>query len=478
MSEYKEIRKQKQKNWAKIQTQYPDKFLLTHKTSSASLLEDGTRGVKIAGRLMLLREMGSISFGQLQDFDGNIQISFKKNTLEKDNFDFILKNLDLGDIIGIEGEIFTTQKGEKTLNVEKITLLSKCLHPLPEKWSGIADEEQKLRKRYLDILKNNETKNRFKARNKIIKIIRNFLEENEFIEVETPILQAKASGALAKPFQTHHSAMNIPLFLRIAPETYLKRLMVAGYERIFEIGKSFRNEGIDSSHLQEFTMMEFYAAYWNYKNAIDFVEEIFKNIFSNLSIEQSFVYQNKEINCTFPWKRISYKDLFQKYTNLDLEILLKDEKKLWQTAEKLVKIDEYKSIHSLIDAIYKKHCRPNLMEPHIITEQPSILGPLARSNDQNPTWSDRFQIVINGWEVVNAYSELIDPEKQKNTLEEQAKLQATGEDEIMEMEEDFIQAMEHAMPPMAGVGIGIDRVVALLTNASTLRDTVFFPNLK
>jgi lysyl-tRNA synthetase class 2 len=365
---------------------------------------------------------------------------------------------------------------EKTLDVQELTLLSKCLHALPDKHNGLNDEETRLRKRYLDLLVNEDTRERFKFRHKILSAVKKVLDENEFVEVETPMLQTLASGALATPFKTHHKALDIPLFLRIAPETYLKRLIAGGYERVYEMGKNFRNEGVDPSHLQEFTMLEFYAAYWNFEDAIKFVEKIFEAIFEGRS--KKIIYQGKEIDFSPGWKRISYADLFKQYTKLDLLDLLKDENRLFEACSKFVDVTAYKSAASLIDGVYKKLCRPNLVNPTVITNQPAVLGPLARQNDENPFFSDRFQVVVDGLEIVNSYSELVDPIKQREVLEGQLELRDKGEEEAMELEEDFLHAMEYAMPPMAGVGIGIDRVVAILTDAKNLREVVFFPNLK
>lgn len=478
MSEYKEIRTKKQNNWNQIQEKYPDKFDVNCDVIQAKELADGTCNIKLAGRLMFLREMGKLAFGKIRSYKGSFQIVLKQDAIASEQMKFYLDNLDIGDIIGVEGTIFTTKTGEKSLEVSNLVLLSKCLLPLPEKWHGLVDDDQKQRQRYLDLLVNEESTEKFKFRYAFIAELKNFLQKHEFIEVETPILQTKASGALATPFQTHHKALDIPLFLRIAPETYLKRLMVGGYERVFELGKSFRNEGIDTSHLQEFTMLEFYAAYWNYLDAILFVEKIFENIFEKLHIPKKFSYENQEIDFSFPWQRISYRDLVLKYTGLDLEILLRDEKALKFAARDFVDVDSYKSLGSLVDGLYKKHCRPHLINPHVVMQQPAILGPLARVSSKNTLWSDRFQVVVNGWEVVNSYSELVDPVYQRQTLEEQKCLAQNGEEEAMEMEDDFLLAMEYGMPPMAGVGIGIDRVVALFTNSSSLRDVIFFPNLK
>ncbi|WP_342261909.1 lysine--tRNA ligase [Alphaproteobacteria bacterium endosymbiont of Tiliacea citrago] len=477
-SEYKKNRLSKLEEWKTLQEKYPDSFNKKQSLEEALKLEEGASEISIAGRIMLMRSIGKICFIKLQDFSGFMQIVLHAEDLS--NYDFYLKNLDLGDIVGVEGTIFFTRSGEKSIRVTNICLLTKCLHSLPEKWHGLSDDETKIRQRYLDLIMNEKSKEKFKFRYRFISKLKEFLNANDYIEVETPILQKQASGALATPFQTHHKALNIPLYLRIAPETYLKRLMAGGYERVYEIGKCFRNEGIDTTHLQEFTMLEFYTAYWNYEDLMKFILNLFSFLMKELSILDTITYEGTKINIGQPWTRMTYSELFKKYTNLDLEELLKDESKLYEELGKLEGIDvnQYKSSASLIDGVYKKYCRPKLIDPVIITHQPAVLGPLAKQNIDNPLFSDRFQVVINGLEVVNAYSELVDPELQRSILEKQKELKSNGEEEAMESEEDFLLAMEYAMPPMAGVGIGIDRVIGLLTDSSNLREIVFFPNVK
>lgn len=476
--DYKDIRLRKLELWKEMQgVAYPDSFDVQYNSTQILDLPEGKK-IKLAGRIMLMRQMGKLAFLQMQDFHGRIQLAIKADIVGQ-KFEFFMKNLDLGDIIGVEGILFTTQKGEKTLEVHELTLLSKCLHVLPEKWHGLVDDEQKLRQRYLDLLVNKETLDKFKMRNRIMSYVRQYLMDHEFIEVETPILQKQASGALATPFQTYHKALDIPLFLRIAPETYLKRLIVGGYERVFEMGKSFRNEGIDASHLQEFTMLEFYCAYWNYYNVMEFVQNLFKYLFESLKIDpKNIKYLEHTIDFSAPFETITYHNLVKKYTNIDLELYLNDEASLLRELGKMVDVTEYRSTASAIDALYKKFCRPNLINPCIVTNQPAVLGPLARMNDKTPIWSDRFQIVVCGLEIVNAYSELVDPIKQRLILEQQKELSRQGEEEAMEMEDDFLLAMEYGMVPMAGVGIGIDRVVSLICNAHSLRDVIFFPSLR
>lgn len=474
-NEYKTNRLNKLENWKEIQPKYPDKFLKTHSLSEANFLNSDSKNIFVAGRIINFRQLGKICFIKLQDFSSDMQI-----VLDDDlkNYDFFMSNLDIGDIIGIEGFVYLTERNVKSIKVVDLTLLTKCLHPLPEKWYGLNDDEIKIRQRYLDLIVNSETRKRFKFRHKLIKELKNFLDSHDFIEVETPILQKQASGALASPFKTHHNALDIDLFMRIAPETYLKRIMAGGYERVYEIGKCFRNEGIDPTHLQEFTMLEFYTAYWNYEDAIDFVEKLFAYLFKALNVEEYIKFDGASINIMGPWKRVTYNDLFKEHTGFSLENLLHNEKLLFSELSKIINVKEYKSAASLIDAVYKRYCRPKLIDPVIITNQPSILGPLARQNIDNPLFSDRFQVVINTLEVVNAYSELVDPILQRSIFIEQQALKKKGDDEAMESEEDFLLAMEHAMPPMAGVGIGIDRIISILTDSTNLRDVIFFPNVK
>lgn len=476
MDEYKNIRLGKLKNWEEKFGICPDRFIKTHSINNALSLGLETKNVSLAGRVMLIRSIGKICFIKLQDFSNTMQIVLKEETLKE--YSFILDNLDIGDLIGVQGYIFETQTKEKSLHVENLTLLTKCLHPLPEKWHGITDDEIKLRQRYLDLLVNKEASDRFKFRAKFIKELKNYLEDHDFIAVETPVLQKQASGALATPFATHHKALNIPLYLRISPETYLKRLMAGGYERVYEIGRCFRNEGIDPTHLQEFTMIEFYAAYWNYQDNIKFIQDLLQHIFKKLNVPEYICFDGKDINLSGPWRTITYADLFFENTKLDLNILLQDEKLLFSELSKIIDVSKYKSGASLVDGVYKKYCRPKLVDPIIITHQPAILGPLAKQNIENPLFSDRFQIVLAGLEIVNAYSELVDSELQRKILIEQMNLKAKGEEEAMESEEDFLLAMEYAMPPMSGLGMGIDRMISILTNADTIRDVVFFPSVK
>lgn len=480
MNEYQRIRLEKLEEWKKRQIAYPGKFKKTHSSVQAKLLSDQTTDVSMAGRLMSMRVMGKLTFAQIQDHAGKVQISFQQDVLGVEDYKFITKKLDIGDHIGVVGEIYTTQKQEKTIQVKKAMLLAKGIRPLPEKFHGLSDPELKARYRYLDLIMSEQTQKKFKIRSEIIKFIRNYLDKNEFFEVDTPILQTIPCGASARPFITHHNALNLPLYLRIAPETYLKRLIAGGYEKVYELGKSFRNEGIDASHLQEFTTLEYYCAYWDYEDNMSFiqnlVQELVKTVLGNLEIE----YEGIKLNFGGNWEVISYRDLVMKYTSIDLhEVKTLDDLKKAVQAKKLdMALDKYVGLGSLIDGIYKRYCRPHLIQPTFITKHHTDLVPLARTSDERSDELDMFQVVVNGWEIVKAYSELVDPIEQRKRLEEQSKLQEAGDDEAMMMEEDFILAMEYGMPPMSGLGLGVERLIALLTNSSNIRDIIYFPSVR
>jgi lysyl-tRNA synthetase class 2 len=478
--QYFEVRRQKLAAWAQRQIPYIGRFEKTHSCREIASMDDGVGQLQTAGRLMSMRVMGKLCFANLQDESGRLQLALKSDVLGAEDFKFFMKNLDIGDHIGVLGETFTTMKGEKTLTVQKLTLLSKGLRPLPEKWHGLQDAELKSRYRYLDLIMNPETREKFRIRHNIIKEMRGFLDRHGFVEVETPILQAASSGAAARPFQTHHNALDISLFLRIAPETYLKRLIAGGYERVYEMGRCFRNEGIDPSHLQEFTMLEFYAAYWNYRDNMRFIRELIQETIQHTLGTLKFTYQGQELDFSGDWKEISYRDLILEHAGIDiLKTLSFEDLKAAVVAKNLdLPVQKYVGKGSLMDALYKKYCRPHLIDPVFLTLHPSELVPLARRSDEDPQLLDMFQVVVNGWEIVKAYSELVDPVEQKNRLLEQADLAAKGDEEAMMMEEDFVLAMEYGMPPISGLGLGIERFVALLTDSPNIRDVIYFPSLK
>ncbi|MGC8572369.1 MAG: lysine--tRNA ligase, partial [Candidatus Micrarchaeia archaeon] len=442
--------------------------------------EIGTNNIKTAGRLIEVRKMGKLTFARISDSTGSIQISFNEAVLGEEEYNRFLKFIDRGDIIGIEGDIYKTKKGELTISVQKMELLGKCLNDLPEKWHGLQDLEAKWRQRYLDLIMNPETMEIFKKRTKIINYIRSYLSQNSFEEVETPILQPMLSGANAKPFTTHHNALDMELVLRIAPETYLKRLIVGGYERVFELGKDFRNEDIDPQHLQEFTMLEYYAAYWNYKDNMKFTQNLIKNVVKEINGSLEVEYNGIKLNFEGDWPVETYRDVVLRDSGIDLNNFTTIES-LDQEIKRRGIVLDYEpgmGLGKLIDKLYKKVSRPKLIQPMFLINHPTELVPLARKNDDNPRILDMFQVVINGWEIVKGYSELVDPLEQRRRFEEQAKLKSQGDEEALDIDNDYLEAMEYGMPPVSGTGIGIDRLTALLTNSSNLRDVILFPILR
>lgn len=432
----------------------------------------------LAGRIMTLREHGKIIFAHIKDQSGQVQIAFSKD-ISGDSFELI-SLLDRGDWIGVSGDFFTTKKGEKTLLVKSWKLLSKALRPLPEKWHGLKDQEIKYRKRYLDLVMNSDTRDRFRLRTRIIGHLRDYLNKSGFEEVETPVLGSAASGALAKPFVTHHQALDTDFYLRIAPETYLKRLIVGGYEKVFEFAKCFRNEGIDPSHLQEFTMLEYYAALWNWQDNMAFTEKLVADLVRSVFASASIKIFGTDIDFTPPYPQVTLRDLVKQHAGIDID-RFPDAKSLRQEiTARGIDIENIERLGrgNLIDSLYKKTARPHLVQPTFLIAHPLDLSPLARRNDKDPDTADRFQLVVHGWEIVNAYSELIDPLDQRERLLEQAELKAQGDEEAMMMDEDYLEAMEYGMPPVSGWGMGIDRLVTLVTSQGNLKDCVLFPLLK
>lgn len=461
---------------------YCERFERTHRLSEASKLPDGTRGVKVAGRIISLRYFGKLAFGHLYDIDGKIQFSVQKNKLGK-QFEDMKRLVDVGDFIGIEGEAITTKTGEKTIDISSFIFLSKSLRPLPEKFHGITDPELRLRKRYLDLIMSEESRERFKKRVQIIRTIRDFLDDHGFTEIDTPVLTNKATGALARPFKTHHNALDIDIYLRIAPETYLKRAIAGGFDRVYEFARSFRNEGMDASHLPDFTLLEYYASYWNYVDNMNFTEDLFKNLLAKVNGSLQLTYQGTEISFEGQWPRYSFRELILKDCGIDIDAFGTKEELMKEIDRRGIRFETDVEIASagrgtLIDLLYKKVSRPQLINPTFITHHPLDLSPLARKNDENPLVVDRFQLVVNGWEVVNAYSELVDPVDQAERFKQQAQARAHGDKETMDVDNDFLQCIEFGMPPISGWGMGIDRIIALLTNAATLRDVVLFPLMR
>lgn len=479
-SEQELVRREKLKN---IKNPYPERFDVNTEISDAKVLEDGVTGVRVAGRIVLMRKMGKMSFLTIGDITGRIQISVKMDMIGEEAYQDFKQNFDLGDFIGVEGEIFTTHTGEKTIRANEITFLGKALKPLPEKFHGLEDQELIYRERYVDLIMNEDEKKKFVFRSAFIRELRNYLNDKGYIEIETPILNNKPSGATAKPFVTHHNALDIDVYLRIAPETYLKRAIVGGFTKVFEIARCFRNEGMDTTHLQDFTMIEGYGAYLNYKDNMIFLREMLQSIVQKLFCTLCIQVGDKMVNLSGEWPSVSFRELILKYANIDIYQENTQEKLLNKIREMNIEIDseiplENLGYGNLVDQLYKKVARPNLVDPIFLVDHPISLSPLARANDENPNLTDRFQLVINGAEIINAYSELVDPQEQERRLEEQARLKANGDEEAMPMDYDYIGAMEYGMPPISGWGMGIDRLIQLLTASENIKDVVLFPLMR
>ena len=462
---------------------YPERYVVTHSLKDASNLEDGINQIRVAGRIVFLRKMGKMSFIKLRDIEGDLQLSIKIDLVGEEAYEFFKSNIDLGDFIGAEGEIFTTHTGEKTLRVQSFQFLGKALRPLPEKFHGLTDQEACYRQRYVDLIMNQDTRERFLLRIRFIRELRHYLDDLGYYEIETPILNNKASGAAAKPFVSHHNALDMDVYLRIAPETYLKRAVVGGIAKVYEVARCFRNEGMDATHLQDFTMVEGYQAYFNYEDNMKLIQHMLQTIIEKLFGTLTIPFGDRVIDFGGDWPRVTFRELILKYSDIDIEVDNTKEKLLARILEKKIELEsetplENLGFGNLVDVLYKKVARPFMIEPVYLTEHPTSLSPLARSNDERKEISDRFQLVINGAEIVNGYSELVDPIEQEKRLLEQAALKAAGDTEAMPMDYDYIRAMEYGMPPISGWGMGIDRIVQLLTGADNIRDVVMFPLMR
>ncbi len=435
--------------------------------------------VKIAGRITLRRVMGKASFFDITDSSGRIQVYIKQNIVGDGKYKFFSELIDIGDIIGVEGYVFRTKTGELTVSAQDIVLLSKSLRPLPEKWHGLKDPEVRYRQRYLDLISNPKVMETFKKRIKIIENVRETLGKKGFLEVETPMMQSIAGGALAKPFVTHHNALDTNLYLRIAPELFLKRLLIGGFEKVFEIGKSFRNEGIDRRHNPEFTMVEIYQAYADYRDMMDLCEDITRTAALCVNPALGFEFEGKAFNLSRPFKKISLFESLREKTGCNFEDVLKNGN-LPDEAKKLgVDVSEKTPHHKILDEVFDNYVQPELVEPTFIYDYPAQFSPLAQVKSDNPFFAERFELFIASEEIANAYSELNNPLLQKEKFVVQQKMKEEGiDDEAASYDSDYITALEHGMPPAGGLGIGLDRLVMILSGAPSIREVILFPTLR
>jgi lysyl-tRNA synthetase, class II len=465
---------------------YPIRFKREHIISM--LIDDwddaNSKNVTIAGRIKSKRPMGKAAFINLEDMSGNIQIYVKGENIGEDKFE-LFSTLDLGDIIGVKGETFTTHKGEKSVRAKDFELLAKCLRPLPvvkekdgQLFDEFADKEMKYRQRYVDLIVSSKTRNDFVIRSRAVSAIRRFLEERSFLEVETPMMHPIVGGAAARPFITHHNALDIKLYMRIAPELYLKRLVVGGFERVFEMNRNFRNEGIDTRHNPEFTMVEMYQAYADYNDMMNLAESLFSYVAENVLGKTSINYQGQEINLQAPWTRVKYVDLIKQKTGLDFSSFKTPDEAMKAALSIGVKIEDAASIWKIADIVFSEKVEDLLIQPTFLIDYPKELSPLAKSHEDNPDFVERFELYIAGREMANAFTELNDPFDQKARFEEQVKMRESGDDEAQMMDTDYISALEYALPPTGGMGIGIDRLIMILIDTNSIKDTILFPLLR
>lgn len=434
--------------------------------------------VKLAGRIMAKRTMGKASFLDILDRDGRIQAYVRKDAIGEEEYD-VLTTYDLGDIVGIRGIVFKTKKDEISIRAEEVQLLSKSLQVLPEKWHGLKDTELRYRQRYVDLIVNPEVKETFLKRNKIIKAIREFLDARGYLEVETPILTTIAGGATARPFITHHNTLDLDMQMRIANELYLKRLIVGGFDKVYEMGKMFRNEGISIKHNPEFTSIELYAAYEDYEDMMDITENLVAYCAEKALGTTAINYQGTEIDFKPPWKRVSMHDLVEEKTGINFYAIETDEEARRIAKDKLrLDVEKHMTRGHLVSLVFEEFCEKDLIQPTFVLHHPVEVSPLAKRNPDNPLITNRFEAFANTWEIANAFSELNDPIDQRGRFEDQLKQREAGDEEAHPMDEDFINALEVGLPPTGGLGIGVDRLMMILTNSASIRDVILFPTMK
>lgn len=460
---------------------YGGRFERTHLASFVldNYDEMENKPVTMAGRIMSKRGMGKASFAHIQDSTGQIQIYIRSNDVGTELYEFFGR-LDIGDIIGVQGSVFKTRMGEITVAVENLNLLSKSLRPLPEKWHGLKDVELRYRQRYVDLIVNPEVKEVFVTRSKIVRAFRNFLDSRDFLEVETPMMQVIPGGATARPFVTHHNALSLKLFMRIAPELYLKRLLVGGFDKVYEINRNFRNEGISTKHNPEFTMMELYQAYADYNDMMDLTEELISTVANEVLGSSIINYQGTEIDLSPRWTRLPMLEAVKVHSGLDFGVIKTSEEA--RVAVKQAKIDieldPADTWGDILNKVFEEKVEPRLIQPTFIMDYPVEISPLAKRKAENPDLTYRFELFIYGREIANAFSELNDPIDQKARFLKQSEKRKAGDEEAHMMDEDYVNALEYGMPPAGGLGIGVDRLVMLLTNTYSIRDVILFPLMR
>ena len=476
LSEQEVVRREKLKN---IKQPYPERFEVNYEISDASRLEDGVTGVKVAGRIILMRKMGKMSFLTIGDIHGKIQISVKLDMIGEEAYKDFKANYDIGDFIGVEGETFTTHTGEKTVRANSIMFLGKALKPLPEKFHGVEDVETIYRERYLDLIMNDESKKTAIYRSKIISCMRRFMDGRGFLEVETPVLSTLLTGASARPFVTHHNAQDLDMYLRIALELPLKRLLVGGLEAVYEIGRLFRNEGMDTTHNPEFTSMEAYLAYSNLEGMMEMTESLYKTIAHEVFNKETFNWRGNEIDLGPSFRRVTMVDAIKEQTGIDFskEWELDDLLKLCEEHD--IELEKHERVFGhIVNKFFEKYVEETLIQPTFLCGHPIEISPLTKKDPKDPRFVQRFELFIGGKEMANAYTELNDPIDQLERFENQLKEQELGNDEANDIDMDFVEALEYGMPPAGGIGYGIDRTVMFFTENESIRDVILFPTMK
>ncbi|MEM9171918.1 MAG: lysine--tRNA ligase [Pseudomonadota bacterium] len=482
-----EERRRKLVDWRDSATAYPNDFrrdslagnlLARYDDVSKQELEDNPVQVAIAGRMMLRRVMGKASFANLTDRSGAIQIYLQRDALAEGVYT-AFKGWDIGDILGVSGTLFRTNKGELTVKAHSIRLLTKSLRPLPEKWAGLSDQETRYRQRYVDLMINEDSRAVFRARSRIVTFIRVFLESRDFMEVETPMMQTTPGGAVARPFQTHHNALDMPLYLRVAPELNLKRLVVGGFERVYEINRNFRNEGLSTQHNPEFTMLELYQAYADYEDLINMLETLLRELAQALHRSAEITWQGETHDLSKPFERITIEQSIIDASDQLHADNVRDVEQLRALATELgIAVNAGYGAGKLQLEIFEKIVEPKLIAPTFVMQHPAEVSPLSRANDADPFLTDRFELFIGGREIANGFSELNDPDDQAARFQSQVDARGAGDDEAMHFDSDYIRALEYGLPPTAGLGVGIDRLVMMMTDRATIRDVLLFPHMR